>query len=371
MSPAFSLLALTLALSAAIGAVCSQINGCSADLSAFLPAPFNVSGLSCRPMWNSFILRHSQNQDNILSIVLSSPYTSGWVGIAFSNDGMMTGSSAMVGWIGNEGRAYIKQFYLGGQTSSQAVVNKGNLLLSSDAAPSVVLYGASIYLAFQLKFQAPVTRQALLFAYSTTPPMNYRLTEHDDKTSVSFDFSPGASASTSTSPSSSSSSSFYPYELKRNHGALAMFGWGVLLPVGAIVARYFRRRDPLWYHLHVIIQFVGFLIGLAGAVAGIALYNRVHSNFTTHRGLGVFILVLGSLQVIAFFLRPDKESKIRKYWNWYHHWVGRLALFLAAVNIALGIQIGGAGDTWKAVYGILLAVILISVTVLEIAFWVR
>lgn len=76
-----------------------------------------------------------------------------------------------------------------------------------------------------------------------------------------------------------------------------MFGWGVLLPVGAIVARYFRQRDPLWYHLHVIIQFVGFLIGLAGAVAGIALYNRVHSNFTTHRGLGVFILVLGSLQV--------------------------------------------------------------------------
>jgi hypothetical protein len=27
------------------------------------------------------------------------------------------------------------------------------------------------------------------------------------------------------------------------------------------------------------------------------LYNRIHSNFTTHRGLGISVLALGSLQV--------------------------------------------------------------------------
>lgn len=74
-------------------------------------------------------------------------------------------------------------------------------------------------------------------------------------------------------------------------------------------------------------------------------------------------------QVIAFFLRPDKDSKVRKFWNWYHHWVGRLALFLAAVNIIIGIRVGGAGNGWKGGYGFSLAVILITVIVLEVMLW--
>ena len=92
-------------------------------------------------------------------------------------------------------------------------------------------------------------------------------------------------------------STYYPYQLKRNHGALAMFGWGILLPLGVIVARYLRHKDPLWYYLHVLLQFLGYIIGLAGVVAGIALYNMLHSNFTMHRGLGISVLALGSLQV--------------------------------------------------------------------------
>ena len=61
----------------------------------------------------------------------------------------------------------------------------------------------------------------------------------------------------------------FPYGLRRAHGALNVFAWGVLMPVGAILARYFRRVDPLWFYLHVGIQFVGFIIGLAGVVAGV------------------------------------------------------------------------------------------------------
>lgn len=70
-------------------------------------------------------------------------------------------------------------------------------------------------------------------------------------------------------------------------------------------------------------------------------------------------------QVSAYCLRPHKDAKIRKYWNWYHHWVGRLLLFLAAVNIVLGIQIGGAGNIWKVGYGVVLSVILVTVAVLS------
>ncbi|XP_077249619.1 cytochrome b561/ferric reductase transmembrane with DOMON related domain-containing protein [Tasmannia lanceolata] len=339
----------------------AQTDNCNSDISSFFPSLFNKSStLICKSVWNNFILRYSQSQDNMLSVVLSAAYTTGWVGIGFSKDGMMVGSSAMVGWINRVGKARIKQYYLRGQTPSEVIVNGGELQ-TTNISPVVVLYGATLYLAFQLKFPAPLTQQPLIFAFGTATPSHSHLTKHEDETTVQFDFSAGTS----------SASSSYPYQLKRNHGALAIFGWGVLLPIGAIIARYCRHWDPLWYYLHSVIQFVGFLIGLASVVAGISLYDKLHSNVRVHRGLGIFVFVLFILQVIAFFLRPQKDSKVRRYWNWYHHWVGRLALFLAAVNIVLGIQVGGAGNGWKAGYGFNLAVILITVFVLESILCIR
>ncbi|KAL5202693.1 hypothetical protein ABZP36_013645 [Zizania latifolia] len=337
-------------------AVHAQRDACGAELNTFLPRPFNSTGFLCKSVWNSFILRYSlfEDEDNVTSIVLSAAYSSGWVGIGFSNDGKMVGSSAMVGWIDNQGRAYIKQYYLSSQTSSGVKVDEGKLL-TTDVTSAVVLYGDNIYLAFQVKYPLHIARQSVILAYSTILPNKFHLAEHDDKTTLSFDFSSGDSVST-----------YYPYQLKRNHGALTIFGWGILIPLGAIVARYLRHKEPLWYYLHVLLQFLGYIIGLAGVVSGIALYNRTHSNFTTHRGLGISVLALGSLQVIAFFLHPNKDSEVRKHWNQYHHWLGRLCVFLAAVNIVLGIEAGDTNISWNVIYGAIISVMLITATFLEI-----
>lgn len=96
----------------------------------------------------------------------------------------------------------------------------------------------------------------------------------------------------------SSSGSSFPSGLKRTHGALNLFAWGVLLPIGAIIARYCRGWDPLWFYLHGGIQFVGFILGLAGVVAGVSLYGKIQADVPAHRGLGIFVLVLGILQVL-------------------------------------------------------------------------
>ncbi|KAK8956770.1 hypothetical protein KSP39_PZI001468 [Platanthera zijinensis] len=344
-------LAASIALAAAAAAISpaiAQLDACASDITLLLPSPFNASIFACRPIWNSFILRYSQNQDNTLSIVVSAPYTTGWIGMGFSKDGLMVGSSAMVGWIGRSGKAHIRQFYLRARSSSGVIVNEGSLL-QSDVKPAVLLYGSSIYLAFQLRFLAPVTVQNLLFAFAAEAPNGFHLTKHDDKVSMAFDFSAG-----------SSSGSSFPYKLKRNHGALAILGWGVLLPVGAMIARYCKEWDLPWFELHLAFQFAGFFFGLAAVVTGISLYDKIHANVVVHRGLGIFVLVLGILQVLAFFVRPDKDSKIRKYWNWYHHSIGRLAIFISATNIVLGIAVGDPGTSWKAGYGFNLTIILIA-----------
>ena len=337
--------------------VTAQTGSCDDPLPTELVG--NYSGMACSPVWNNFVLRYAQDGDNVLRVVLSAMYSSGWVGMAFSKDGLMVGSSAMVGWVGKKGQAHVKQFALNGKAPSMVVADRG-FLVSNGHAHTVLVKQAKIYLAFQLNFDSQLKKQQVLFAFGSAIPVNDRLAEHQGKTSMTFDFTTG-----------SSSGSSFPSGLKRTHGALNLFAWGVLLPIGAIIARYCRGWDPLWFYLHGGIQFVGFILGLAGVVAGVSLYGKIQADVPAHRGLGIFVLVLGILQILAFFLRPNKDSKYRKYWNWYHHWVGRLVLFFAAVNIVLGIKVGGAGNSWKIGYGFNLAILLITIITLEVLVWTR
>lgn len=97
--------------------------------------------------------------------------------------------------------------------------------------------------------------------------------------------------------------------------------------------------------------------------------NTIYNSLARH----VFILFsIGFiLQVMALLARPNKDSKFRKYWNWYHQNVGRILIILAIVNIFYGINLTGTGHGWTAGYGVLLAVLFIITFVLEIRFWIR
>jgi hypothetical protein len=64
--------------------------------------------------------------------------------------------------------------------------------------------------------------------------------------------------------------------------------------------------------------------------------------------------------------RPKKHAKIRKYWTWCHTGVGRLALFLAVVNIFLGLTIGKAENDFKVGYIVILAIEFLAFAVLEV-----
>ena len=85
--------------------------------------------------------------------------------------------------------------------------------------------------------------------------------------------------------------------MRKSHGIVGIIGWGLILPVGAIIARYFRYKDPLWFYLHSVIQFVGFSFGLGTVLLGLQLYRNMHVHIPAHRGIGIFVLVLSILQV--------------------------------------------------------------------------
>ncbi|KAK6918219.1 Cytochrome b561/ferric reductase transmembrane [Dillenia turbinata] len=372
---------------------------CNMDLSTFLAPPFtNMSHFIYRPVWNNSILlvlrkmrfvilvvglivfgvsevkaqghrqdecqtcgrwcfgfwQYTQSQDHVLTIIYAAPYTTGWVAMGISKDGMMPGSSAMVGWIDKEGNAIILQYHLRGIAVSQVIPNKGELPLTN-VPPFVVIFKSRLYMAFQLKFDYHVTQERVVLAFSSKYPDHHRLTTHDDRTTILVDFSKASAPATP-----------HFQNIKTSHGVLGTLGWGFLLPAGAIIARYLKHKDPLWYYLHTCIQFIGFIIVLAAVVLGTKLYKETRAQVAGHRAIGIITLVLSVLQMMAFFLRPNKDAKFRRHWNLYHHWFGRIALLLGVVNIVIGMQIAHAGDDWKGVFRFLISLVLLSVIVLEV-----
>ncbi|KAF3451839.1 hypothetical protein FNV43_RR07935 [Rhamnella rubrinervis] len=154
---------------------------------------------------------------------------------------------------------------------------------------------------------------------------------------------------------------------KRNtHGVLNAVSWGILMPAGAIIARYmrvFKSADPAWFYLHVTCQTSAYIVGVAGWATGLKLgSDNGKIQHTTHRNIGITLFCLGTLQVFALLLRPKKDHKFRLYWNIYHHSVGYTVIILSIVNIFKGFDILDPEEKWKNAYiGVIIALGAIAV----------
>ena len=74
-------------------------------------------------------------------------------------------------------------------------------------------------------------------------PAGGGLLQHSDRGSSSVDLASGTSGGVQ-------GESAHITHLKNAHGWLMAVGWGLLIPVGILVARHGKDWDPLWFHLH-------------------------------------------------------------------------------------------------------------------------
>ncbi|KAL7124610.1 hypothetical protein ABFS83_14G060600 [Erythranthe nasuta] len=340
-------------------------DSCSSDpLTLQTPLPFNTSALHCVSVWapQGFILRYAQAESNLWNFVLSAPNTNAYIAIGFSPDGNMVGSRAVVGWVAGDGIPNIKKYHLGGQSPNQVIIEPSEKVeLRLGNLSSVVTQSNRIYMAFQVISDTTPTPR-LLYAVGPAGRLpsgtNLQLSEHDNRISTTINYATGVFENNKHKPVTS---------LRKAHGILNMFGWAILLSIGAMVARYMRKWDPLWFYCHASIQTLGFLLGLIGIICGLVLEKRLTgASVGKHKGLGITVLVLGCLQVMAVLARPDKEAKLRKYWNWYHFGVGRLLIFLAAINVFYGIHLGKAGSGWNAGFAAFLIIVFILTVIFEL-----
>ncbi|PAN36286.1 hypothetical protein PAHAL_6G271300 [Panicum hallii] len=161
---------------------------------------------------------------------------------------------------------------------------------------------------------------------------------------------------------------------KRNtHGVLNAVSWGLLLPMGAIFARYlktFKSADPAWFYLHVACQLIGYGVGVSGWATGIHLGNMSKGiTYSVHRNIGITVFALGTLQIFALFLRPKKDHKYRFYWNVYHHSIGYTIIILGIINIFKGMSILSVDQKWKTAYIIAICILGAIALILEVVTW--
>ncbi|OVA09267.1 Cytochrome b561 [Macleaya cordata] len=159
---------------------------------------------------------------------------------------------------------------------------------------------------------------------------------------------------------------------KNVHGVLNAVAWGVMMPLGAILARYlkvFKSADPTWFYLHIATQSSAYIIGVAGWGTGLKLGSESSVQYNPHRNIGIALFTLATLQVFALLLRPKPDHKYRFYWNIYHHLTGYIVIILGIANIFKGFDILEPEKKWKRIYiGVIVGLGIIAVQ-LEALTW--
>ncbi|GFZ04122.1 auxin-responsive family protein [Actinidia rufa] len=100
------------------------------------------------------------------------------------------------------------------------------------------------------------------------------------------------------------------------HGVLNTISWGIMMPLGVVIARYvsvFESADPAWFYLHVTCQTSAYIVGVVGWITGLLLGKKNLPAFqhTAHRTIGILLFCLATLQVLSLRLRPKNRPPIQ------------------------------------------------------------
>jgi len=132
------------------------------------------------------------------------------------------------------------------------------------------------------------------------------------------------------------------------HGALMTIAWGVLVPSGIIVARYFKNNKAFnWRNTHSSIQMSAFILFVSAFFIAVAANQAISSHFVSfHAIFGLITIILGVIQ-------PCLGLCVGGY---IHKALGYLAALFAIVEIYLGLIKLEASIGFFVAYSLLLAI---------------
>ena len=156
------------------------------------------------------------------------------------------------------------------------------------------------------------------------------------------------------------------------HARCMVLGWGLLLPLGALIARYFKltrqpgQPQPLdpkgWWHAHRWLQWLGVAAMSAGAALAWGQAAGASAAARAHAWAGWALVLVAWLQVAGGLLRGSKGGPTephlradhydmtprRQAFERLHKGLGWLALLASVGVISLGLVLVDA-PRWMAV----------------------
>ena len=142
------------------------------------------------------------------------------------------------------------------------------------------------------------------------------------------------------------------------HGVLMSIAWGVLLPVGIIIARFYRHVQPrtgpraFWFLHHQIFQYSGTIIAATAFIIALYMCRNTGNFINAHGKLGLVVMILGLLQPLNAWIRPHPGAPYRTLWSAWHKTSGYCAAVLAIAAIFLGLAQVDAATRFRVAYGV-------------------
>ncbi|KAJ3672997.1 hypothetical protein LUZ60_006371 [Juncus effusus] len=299
--------------------------------------------------------------------------STGWVGWAINpKSSGMIGANALLAYLDSStGSVKIISSVL---TSYLPDISDSNLTFQVYSRSAEYSNGSfTIYATIELP--GNVTTQNIAWQAGTDfqsgLPNGHKQSPPNTLAKTSLDF--GSGFSFVVTPASSSSAADSQQRQKNIHGVLNALGWGILLPLGVILARYIKALDtssPTWFYAHVTCQITGFILGVAGFGLGLKLGNESKGiTYHRHRTIGILLFCLAIIQVCALCLRPKPTHKHRTKWNFYHYIVGFFIILLSVINIYKGFNILNPDMKYKRAYTAVIATLAVLAVILEICKW--
>ncbi|KAJ7964735.1 Cytochrome b561 and DOMON domain-containing protein [Quillaja saponaria] len=323
---------------------------------------------------------HSHN--STLELVFFGTFISpsGWVGWGINpSSPEMTGTRALVAFPDpNSGQVVLLPYILDPTVKLQKSPLLSRPLDIHILSSSATLYGgklatihngAAIQIYATLKLTPNKTKIHLvwnqgLYVQGYSPTI-HQTTTNDLSSITTFDVLSGSAGAHHSNTKT----------LRLVHGIINGISWGILLPIGAVLARYLRHIQalgPAWFYVHAIIQLFAFFLGTTGFAIGIRLGDLSPGvQYGLHRKLGFATFCLGGLQTLALLFRPKTTNKFRKYWKSYHHFVGYACVVLGVVNVFQGFEVMGVSRSYaKLSYCLGLSTLIGVCVALEVNSWV-
>ncbi|CDP18260.1 unnamed protein product [Coffea canephora] len=308
------------------------------------------------PVLNSFLHwnYHSSNHTVDIAYRHTGVTASDWVAWALNPTGSgMSGAQCLVGFRNSTGNFHVYTSPVAGYSTQLA---EGTLSFGVPKSSGEFINNNTEMIIFAT-LQLPAGRTSFNQVWQSGPVSGNTPQAHSGgdnlKSSGNVDFATGQVSGDGGAAGSQ--------QRKRNvHGVLNVVSWGILMPLGAVIARYlkvFKSATPAWFYLHVACQTSAYIVGVSGLGTGLKLGHDSGLSQDTHKAIGIAMVCLATVQVFALLLRPKPDHKYRFYWNIYHYAVGYAVIILSIVNIFKGFDILNPEKKWKHAYiGIIIGI---------------